>query len=356
MPKRIGHLCEKMLDRNLIRKVIIEGSKGKRKRHDVKKVLSDVEKYTDKVYEILKCGTYVPTDPRHITILDTCSVKKRTIGVVPYYPDGIIHRLIVEVARPIFMRGMYAHSCASIPGRGNMHAIKYMKKAMKDVKGSKYCTKMDIRHYYPNISHEKMMDVLRRKIKDERFLGLIRKIITSDGAGLTIGFYLNQWLANVFLESLDQMITTCDGVKYYVRNMDDLVLIGPNKKKLHKAIRAVAKHLGSLGLELKKNWQVFRVDDRGVDFVGYRFFHGYTLLRKRNYLKLVRQCRRVKRKIEAGKTLSVREAAGLLSRVGQLKHCSGVNIRKKYFDDIKAKRLKNIIRANSKRIKDGNKL
>ena len=130
MPKRIGHLYEKMLDRNLIRKVIIEGSKGKRKRHDVKKVLSDVEKYTDKVYEILKCGSYDPTDPRHITILDTCSVKKRTIGVVPYYPDGIVHRLIVKVARPIFMRGMYAHSCASIPGRGNMHAIKYMKKAM----------------------------------------------------------------------------------------------------------------------------------------------------------------------------------------------------------------------------------
>lgn len=344
MPKRVGYLCEKMLDKNLIRKVIIEGSKGKRKRHDVKEVLSDVEKYTDKVYDLLKCRSFKPTKPKHMKIYDLSSNKEREIGVVPYYPDGIIHRLIVEAAKPVFMRGMYAHSCASIPGRGNMHAIKYVKKALKDVKGTKYCAKMDIRHYYPNINHEKMMAAIRRKIKDEGFLELIRKVITSDGEGLTIGFYLNQWLANVFLESLDHMIIACDGVKYYVRNMDDLVLIGPNKKKLHGAIRKIIDHLAGMDLELKDNWQVFRTDDRGIDFVGYRFFHGHTLLRKRNFLKFTRQCRRVKRKIESGQMLSVHEAAGLLSRAGQLKHCNGVNIRKKYFDDIKAKRLKNVIR------------
>ena len=356
MSKRVGHLYEKMLDKALIRNVIIEGSKGKRKRHDVREVLSNVEKYTEKVYELLETGTYEPTPPKHVWIFDKSSNKERTIGVVSYYPDGIIHRLIVEVAKPVFMRGMYAHSCASIPERGNMHAIKYVKKALRDIRGSKYCAKMDIRHYYPNINHRTMMRILQRKIKDERFLKLIEKIITSDGNGLTIGFYLNQWLANVFLESLDHMIIACDGVRYYARNMDDLILIGPNKKKLHRAIKAIMEHLAGMGLKLKDNWQVFPVDARGIDFVGYRFFHGYTLLRKRNFLKLARQCRRVKRKIKSGETLSVHEASGLLSRVSQLKHCSGVNIRRKYFDDIKAKQLKEIIRANSKRIKDGNKL
>ena len=349
MPKRVGHLYEKMLNKSLIQYVIVEGSKGKRKRHDVKVVMEDVGKYVEKTYRLIKNENFIPTKPRKMNIHDKSSNKERTIGVVPFFPDGIMHRLAAEVLKPVFMRGMYAHSCASIPGRGNMHAIKYTKKALKDRKHSKYCAKMDIHHYYPSLEPERIIKALKRKVKDERMLKLVKDIISSgDQGGITIGYYLNQWLANFYLEPLDHMICGLPGVHYYVRNMDDMVLIGGNKKQLHKAVKMISEALEIMGLKLKDNWQVFRIDSRGVDFVGYRFFHGYTLLRRRNFLKLARQSRKLHRKIKRRERISLLEAAGWLARVGQLKHCSGVNIRKKYVDPISIKRMKNIVRIHAK--------
>lgn len=339
-----------MCDKELIKDTIITGSRGKRKRADVKKVLADVDGYTDKVYDLLLRDAYEPTRPKKLVIKDGSSGKEREISVVPYYPDGIIHQLAVTAMKKVLMRGMYHWSCASIPGRGNAHAMKYVKRALKkNKKGTKYCAKMDIRHYYPSIKQKYVMRALERKIKDKQFLNLIRRILASTGDGLAIGFYINQWLANYLLEPVDHFIRSLPGVKYYVRNMDDFVLLGSNKRLLHRAVKAIAEYIGeNFELTLKNNWQVFPVDKRGIDFVGYRFFHGRTILRRRNFLKFERQCRKAMKRIRKGKDIPFRMAAGLLARAGQLKHCNGVKIRQKYFDPIGCKRLKRIIRRHSK--------
>ena len=343
-----------MLDINLIKRVIMSGAKGKKKRLDVRKVIENPDKYASKIYDLLERDAYVPTKPKSLIIQDKSSGKMRRIGVVPFYPDGIIHRLCVETMQDILMKGMYHWSCASIPGRGNRHAMKGIKKALRNWRKSKYCAKMDIYHYYPSINPDKSLTKLSRKIKDRRFIRLVERIIKSDPEpGLTIGFYINQWLANFYLESLDHYICTLPGIHGYVRNMDDLILIGPNKKKLHKAVDAVDTYLSGMGLRLKENWQVFKTDSRGIDFVGYRFFHGYTKLRKRNFLKLTSHCRKVMRQIKAGKRISFHSAAGLLSRKGQLEHCNSENILKKYYYPIGDNRLKSIVSNHSRKQKEG---
>ena len=116
MPKRVGYLYERMLDKEVIRSCIITGSRGKRKRQDVKEVLNDVDGYAEKVYKLLTEETYVPTIPRKIRIYDSSCRKERDIKVVPYYPDGIIQQLAVYAMKDVLMRGMYRWSCASIPG------------------------------------------------------------------------------------------------------------------------------------------------------------------------------------------------------------------------------------------------
>ena len=352
MPKRVGYLYERMLDKEVIRSCIITGSRGKRKRQDVKEVLSDVDRYTEKVYKLLTTETYVPTVPRKIRIFDNSCRKERDIKVVPYYPDGIIQQLAVYAMKDVLMRGMYRWSCASIPGRGNSCAANYVKKHLKeDPKGTKYCGKFDIHHYYPTISKQKMMDALRRKIKDEKILNLVEMIIRSDpDPGISIGFYLNQWLANLFLEPLDHFICTLKGVKYYVRNMDDIVILGGNKKKLHRAREHISRYLETiLGLQLKDNWQIFKTDSRGVDFVGFRFFHGRTILRRRNFQKLRRNARTARRFLETHRKIPPHVAAGLLSRAGQLRHCNGQNIFDKYIKPIGINRLKAIVRKETLR-------
>lgn len=352
MPKRTGHLYEKMLDKERIRRCITKGSRGKKKRRDVREVLSDVEGYTEKIYRLLETETYVPTVPKKIHIHDKSSGKERDIKVVPFYPDGIVQQLAVDVMHDILMRGMYHWSCASIPGRGNAHAEKYVKRALKeDRKRTKYCGKFDIHHYYPSINRRRIIDALRRKIKDERFLGLVKMIIDSDpDPGLSIGFYINQWLANFYLEPLDHFICTLDGVEYYVRNMDDIVIMGPNKKKLHRARAAISRYLEiMLGLELKSNWQIFPVDSRGIDFVGLRFFHTHTILRRRNFKKLRRNVRAAWKFIRTRRRIPFHVAAGLMSRAGQLKHCNGASVYRRYIAPIGEARLKRIIRREAER-------
>ena len=352
MPKRVGYLYERMLDKEVIRSCIITGSRGKRKRKDVIEVLSDVDGYTDKVYKLLTTETYVPTIPRKIRIFDKSCRKERDIKVVPYYPDGIIQQLAVYAMKDILMRGMYRWSCASIPGRGNSCAAHYVKKHLKeDPKGTRHCGKFDIHHYYPTISKRKMMDALERKIKDRRFLSLVEAIIRSDpDPGISIGFYLNQWLANFFLEPLDHFICRLKGVKYYVRNMDDIVIMGGNKKKLHRAREHISRYLETmLGLKLKDNWQIFKTDSRGIDFVGFRFFHEKIILRRRNFQKLRRNARTANRYLKTHRKIPPHIAAGLLSRAGQLKHCNGQNVFDKYIKPIGINRLKAIVRKNTLR-------
>ena len=60
-----------------------------------------------------------------------------------------------------------------------------------------------------------------------------------------------------------------------------MVLLGSNKPALHQMRQQIGQYLrDELNLTLKHDWQVFPVDVRGIDFLGYRFFHNYTLVRK----------------------------------------------------------------------------
>ena len=352
MPKKVGFLYEKMCDKELIRAAITAGTKGKRHRKDIVRVLDDVDGYVEKMYRMLMSESYVPTVPRSKEIFDKSSNKRRVIRIVPFFPDGLMHQLCTMVLQPVLMRGMYRWSCASIPGRGNKCAADYVRRVLdNDAKNTKYCLKMDIKQYYPSVSPKRLIWALARKVKDKRFLKLVYDIVSSNpDGGLAIGFYVNQWLANYYLESLDNYILSLPGVKYYVRNLDDMVLFGPNKKLLHKARKAVADFLiRRLGLRMKENWQVFPVKSRPVDFVGYKFYRNHTTLRRRNFLRLARQCRRVQKRLDKGKHIPFTMASGLLSRAGQLKHCDGYMARAKYFDPIGEKPLKDVVRFEAKR-------
>lgn len=359
MPKRVGYLYDKMLDKDLIRVVILDSARHKYRRREVRKVLTHLEKYVERTYKILSEGSYVPTRPKLKTIYDNSSQKQRELKIVPFWPDGIVHRLLVEAMKPVLMRGMHPYSCASIPGRGGARIRKYLAHAMSyDPKGTRYACEMDIRHFYPSVPIRRLIRALGRKIKDKRFLRLIWAILKSCGQGLAIGYYICQWLANFYLEKLDWMLARMPGVKYYTRYMDNITMLGPNKRMLHRARVAAEKFLrDELGLAVKENWQVYRTAvarkakgrPRAVSAVGFRFWHGFTTLRRRNFLRMLRQARRIQKKQKMGIPVSVQQAAGFLSRAGQLNHCNSFRVKEKYIRSIKIKRLKEVIRNESKR-------
>ena len=98
MPKRKGFLYEWMCDKEHIREAIVFGAKDKHDRRDVRRVLADVDGYTDRVYDLLQTQTFAPAQPKKRKIFDNSSRKWREIEYVPFFPDGIVHTLMVLAA------------------------------------------------------------------------------------------------------------------------------------------------------------------------------------------------------------------------------------------------------------------
>lgn len=236
IPKRVGFLYEKMLDRAFITETIRLAANGKKKRRSVRRVLANIDAYAEKLLVMLQTNSFIPTKPKVKRVYDVSSRKWRDIKVVPFYPDGCVHWLCVRAMQPVLMRGMHHWSCASIPGRGGARAMRQIKHMVqRRPKDSKYCAQMDVRKFYDSIPLDGMRRALERKIKDKRFVRLVTRIIAD---GLAIGYYICQWLANYYLETLDRTLCACKGVVCEVRYMDNVTIFGRSKRALHKAVKA----------------------------------------------------------------------------------------------------------------------
>ena len=233
-----------------------------------------------------------------IRIYDGIGRKERTI-IVPTMEELIVQHSVVNALRPMFWRGMYEHSYASLPGRGAHKGKKVIEKWIKhDPTNAKYVLKMDIHHFFDSIPHDILKAKLTKKIHDEKMLNLLFKIIDVNELGLPLGFYTSQWLSNWYLQGLDHYIKEQLGAVHYMRYMDDMVIFGRNKKLLHRMRQSIADYLHSeLGLELKSNWQVFRFshgnEGRDLDFMGFRFYRNRTILRRTIMLKATRKAKRI---------------------------------------------------------------
>lgn len=130
--------------------------------------------------------------------------------------------------------------------------------------------------------------------------------------------------------------------------MDDMVLFGRNKKELHKCRILIEDFLNKEGLKIKDNWQLFKIDSRPLDFLGYRFYRGYTTLRRNNFLRIKR---RVKKITKRG-YIRLTDAYSMISYNGWLSHCDSFNYRNKYIKPyISLKKCKGVIRNGRSKFK-----
>ena len=191
------------------------------------------------------------------------------------------------------------------------------------------------------------MAMFRNKIKDEKVLRLINAILENGGDCLPIGYYTSQWFSNFFLEGFDHYVKEELKIKKYVRYVDDMVLLDTNKRKLHKAIARMDEYLHKIGLKLKRNYQVWKVGSRPIDFVGFRFYQDKTVLRKKIFFRL---CRRV-RSVRKSGYITVHQAQGILSLLGWLSHINAWRFYKeKIYPYAPKSRLKNIVSNHAKKL------
>jgi RNA-directed DNA polymerase len=277
--KRINNLFEIIAGTDNIRSAISDASKGKSRRKDVIAVNADIEKYVEELHTMLTSQSFINSPYETFEI--EAKGKKRIIYKLPFFPDRVLHHCIVRVLQPIWINQSIRDTYSSIPGRGVHDGVNRLKAALKDTGGTKYCLKIDVRKFYPSVSHDALKRDLRRTLKDEKLLSLLDVIIDS-AEGLPIGNYVSQWFGNLYLTRFDHYAKEVLQAKYYFRYCDDIVVLSADKERLHMILPQMRQYLTeNLCLTVKENYQVFPVDARGIDFLGYRFFHGFTLIRKR---------------------------------------------------------------------------
>lgn len=276
---------------------------GKRKQYGVIAFDKNYDANLAQLHQLLITETYVTSTYTIFTIRER---KERIIYRLPYFPDRICHWAIMNVLKDMFVRTFTADTYSCIEGRGVGGAVNKMKNVLQDVEGTRYYLQLDIKKFYPSITHRILKHLLRRKIKCERSLRLIEGIIDS-AEGLPIGNYLSQYLANFYLSYFDHWLKEEKKIKYYFRYADDMIILGPDKAALHQLRIDIEEYLKEhLNLLIKPNWHVSPVKARPIDFLGYVFHGTHTQLRKRNKQAFARRVAKGARRetIEAYKGLA----------------------------------------------------
>ena len=249
----------------------------------------------------LKNQAYKPKPLETFVLRDP---KTRTISKSDFR-DRIVHHAIVNILNPIFEKIFIYDSCANRIGKGNLFALKrfdvFKRKVSRNGKiisnkfndenyVSGYCLKCDIKHYFQEVNHEVLVNIISRKIKDEKFIWLIKQILnnySNNSKGMPLGNLTSQFFANIYLNELDYFVKHKLSAKYYLRYVDDFVILHESKEQLEKWKEQIQTFLEeNLKIELHKDKSKTISLSKGIDFVGFRNFYYFRLLRKRNIRRI----------------------------------------------------------------------
>lgn len=275
--KRYGNLFHKIVDIDNIRLAHKNARKNKTKYKEIVEVDKDPEYYIQELHKMLVDGKY-KCSPYEMFIKND-SGKEREIFRVPYFPDRIVQHAIMQVVEPIWKKTLITDTFQAIKGRGVHKCKKKVEKVVQKL-GKQYCLQVDVRKFYPSICNEVLKDTVRKKVKCKDTLKLLDQIIEGH-EGVPIGNYISQYFGNLVLSDIDHYCKEVLKTKHYFRYCDDIVILGDNKKYLHKVRKKIEKLLSGKNLSMKDNYQVYKITkDRGVDCFGFVIRPSNTRLRK----------------------------------------------------------------------------
>jgi hypothetical protein len=340
--KRQGNLFQEITNFNNLYRAYLKARKGKRNRAST--VLFDLElesnlfelrnELINKTYKVSKYNTFKIYQP-----------KERDIMSLPFRDRIVQQAIVTHVIEPIFGRHFIKQNVACQKGKGTHFGLKisgqYLQKQFYETGGG-YILKCDISKYFYRIQHSVLKEQYRKLIKDKDVIWLLDLIVDStDGdEGIPIGNLTSQYFALLYLSEFDHFVKESLRIKYYIRYMDDFLLIHPDKEYLKCCLRVIKKYLDEkLKLELNSKTNIFPLRN-GVDFL---WFHTYITKTGKIIRKLRQDSkRRMKHKmkffVKAYKNgwRSMKEIKPVIaSWTGHAKHGNTYQLRKKIFSKYK---------------------
>lgn len=320
--KRIGNIWQDIISQENFILAQKKSRKNKTNRYDVIRFEKELEKNLEEVRQLVITKQFTTSPYRTRTIYEP---KERIIYILPYAPDRIVQHAIMNVIVPIMERLFISDSYACIDGKGQ---IKASQRTMQAVRRNKYCLKCDIRKFYPSINQNILSDMYHKKFKDKDFLQIMDDIIFSFPGGFNcpIGNYTSQWSGNFYLTPLDNFCKHQLKIKDYLRYCDDFLLFSDDKTYLHECRKRIEEFIGTkLGLQYSKS-SVFNVK-QGIDFVGYRHFNNYILVRKSTYKRQKQKIKELPLMYERGEITKDKMRSVIDSIYGWTKHANAYNFR-----------------------------
>jgi RNA-directed DNA polymerase len=279
---------------------------------------------------------------------------KRRIINAPHYRDKIVQLATNNILKDIFVPGFISHTYACLDGRGTHRCVdkisEFSRKALWEYGPQAYIVKIDVKKFFYSLDRDVLKKYIRRKLKDEKALRLIYKIINSadsiDPLGMPLGNTISQLSANITMNAVDQYCKRTLSIKYYARYADDVVIIARNKEEASWTLDAVSDHMEkTLNLKTNRNKSMVFPISQGVNTVGFKIHPTHRLLRN-DSKKNVKQKLRKMRRFLVEELMTPQKAEQILnSWYGHAKNGSSFNFVQKLL------RTHNYIRIDGKSIK-----
>lgn len=332
-----------------IHEAYLNARKNKRYRGDVLEFTAHLEEnliqlQNELIYKTYRVGRY-----REFYVYEP---KKRLIMALQFR-DRVIQWAIYRHLNPWFDKQFIYDSYGCREGKGTHRAadrLQYWVRQVNRKKERYYYLKLDISKYFYRVDHKALMDILRRKIEDEDLLELLDRIINCEhtafglpaftdpadcpkedrllDAGMPIGNLSSQLFANIYLNELDQYVKQELRIHYYIRYMDDIIILHQDKRYLHEVKDEIETFImDKLRLNLNKKTAI-RPISQGIEFVGYRIFPTHRKLKKASAKKMKARLKYVRAAFERGEIDAESLRATEASYLGVLKHFNSHGLRK----------------------------
>ena len=245
------------------------------------------EKHLLQIHNELATQTYQPGTYKSFIIYEP---KQRKVLAAPL-KDRVVHHALHDVIEPIIDRKFIFDSYACRKNKGTHAAITQVQRFMQ---ANQYFMYLDVKKYFPSINHRILKEIVEKHIHQQDVLQLFHLIINSsvpasndkmpdlfseEKKGLPIGNLTSQFLANLYLNELDQYIKHELKLKYYVRYMDDFVVFGNDKPLLiqtEKDIISFCNNKLQLSLHLKGGIKQYT---EGLGFLGFKIYWKHKRLK-----------------------------------------------------------------------------
>lgn len=315
--------------------------KGKQNKRDVMEFERNLE---DNVFQLLEdlntksykhqgYSTFHVYDPKFRIINKAC------------VRDRVVHHLVYNFLEPIFQPTFIYHSYACQKEKGIHKAVeelsKNLRQASHNYTRTLWSLKLDIKKFFDSVNHEVLLQLLKRKIKDDDTLWFLEEIIQSYhssqglGIGLPIGNLTSQIFANIYLSELDYYAKCTLRERYYFRYADDFIFLHSDKSYLEKIEASVKNFVTErLRMTVHPNKIHYRKFSQGVDFVGYVLLPHYRVLRTKTKKRMFKKITGMVNKYNEDKMSELSLHQSTQSYLGLLTHCKGYQIKERLQNEI----------------------